>query len=62
MQRVECSINDMKQTMETICTSLKSIDDKVNKLVIKNNINPRSTKTAMSNTGVKFSSVDQEIP
>ncbi|CAF1003025.1 unnamed protein product [Rotaria sordida] len=70
MQRVECSIIDMKQTMESIYISLKSIDDKINQLSINNNnnnnnnnnIHQRITRSSISNAGVKFSSLDKEIP
>ncbi|CAF0875816.1 unnamed protein product [Rotaria sordida] len=67
MQRVECSIIDMKQTMESIYISLKNIDDKINQLSINNNnnnnnIHQRITRSSISNAGVKFSSLDKEIP
>lgn len=63
MQRVEGAINDMGQTMENIYTLLKNIDDKLDRLSINNNnIQQRSTRLTLSNTGVKFSSVKEEIP
>ncbi|CAF1043949.1 unnamed protein product [Rotaria sp. Silwood1] len=61
MQRVECSIIDMKQTMENIYISLKNIDDKINHLSINNNNHQRTTRSIISHGGVKFSSIDQEI-
>ncbi len=63
MQRVEGSISEMGQTMENIYTLLKNIDDKVDRLSINNNnTHQRSTRSILSNIGVKFSSVDEEIP
>ncbi|CAF3628791.1 unnamed protein product, partial [Rotaria sp. Silwood2] len=62
MQRVECSIIDMKQTMENIYILLKNIDDKINQLSINNNNHQRTTRSIISNTGVKFSSIESEIP
>jgi len=64
MQRVEGTISDMGQTMENIYSLLKNIDDKLDRLSTNNNntIRQRSTKTNTSNTAVKFSSVEEEIP
>ncbi len=64
MQRVEGAINDMGQTMENIYTLLKNIDDRLDRLSINNNntIHQRSTRSIMSNIGVKFSAVEEEIP
>jgi len=63
MQRVEGAINDMGQTMENIYTLLKNIDDKLDRLSMNNNnTHQRSTRSIMSNIGVKFSTVEEEIP
>jgi hypothetical protein len=63
MQRVEGAINDMGQTMENIYTLLKTIDDRLDRISINNNnTHQRSTRSIMSNIGVKFSSVKEEIP
>ena len=63
MQRVEGTINDMGQTMENIYTLLKNIDDRLERLTNNNNIQQRSSRSIMTtNIGVKFSSVQEEIP
>lgn len=57
MQRVECAIIDIKQTIENINVSLRHIDDRLSHIPLSN-FPQRSARY----TGVKFSSVDQEIP
>ncbi|CAF1440137.1 unnamed protein product [Rotaria magnacalcarata] len=62
MQRVECAIIDMKQTMDNIYTLLKRIDDRLHHISVNNIAHHRSVRSNISHAGVKFSSVDQEIP
>jgi hypothetical protein len=63
MQRVEGTINDMGQMMENIYTLLKTIDDRLDRVSINNNtVHQRPTRSIMSNIGVKFSPVKEEIP
>ncbi|CAF0998157.1 unnamed protein product [Adineta steineri] len=62
MQRVEDSISDMGQTMDNIYTLLRTMDDKLGRVSINNEkTNQRVSRSIMSNTGVKFSSVEEEI-
>jgi archaellum component FlaC len=63
MQRVEGAINDMGQTMENIYTLLKNIDERLDRLSTNNNnMQQRPPRSTISNIGVKFSSVKEEIP
>jgi hypothetical protein len=59
MQRIEGTIGDMGQTMESVLTLLKHVDEKLDRISTNNT---RSTKSIVSQMNVKFSSVPEEIP
>lgn len=61
MQRVEGTMSDMGQTMENLLGLLKSVDEKLDRLMPNNNTT-RLTKPNLSQMNVKFSSVQEEIP
>jgi hypothetical protein len=60
MQRIEGTIGDMGQTMESVLTLLKHVDEKLDRISTTNNT--RSTKSVVSQMNVKFSSAPEEIP
>ena len=62
MQRVEGNMLDMSQTMHTMHLLLKTIDAKFDRLPITAGGHQRSTRSMVSSLGVKFSTVDEEIP
>ncbi len=63
MQRVEGTIRDLGQSLDNVYTLLKNMDGKLDRLSHNNNnIHQRSTRSVISNIGVKFPSVQEEIP